>query len=312
MTELVIASGKGGTGKTSLVASLAEIIGRAVVVDCDVDAANLHLVVHHHVKETHDFSASYRARILHNRCDDCGDCYRACRFDAIEEDPMAAPGSRYRIAPFSCEGCGLCVHKCPQRAIVFESVISGQWYLSDSDYGPFVHAELGVAQSNSGRLVSLLREQARTLSKATDNDLILIDGPPGIGCPVIASLTNAAYLLIVTEPSVSAVHDMQRLVEVARHFGVPCGLCINKCDIHEGQAERIERFAIDNGFVIHGMIPFDPAFTEAQTRREPYVRLASRANVRLVEDLWRSLEIAVASTAPRSMTKVLQFKPGNP
>jgi MinD superfamily P-loop ATPase len=297
MFELVVASGKGGTGKTSLVAALAELAGPSVLVDCDVDAANLHLIVSHETLETHDFWSGRRASIDIDGCTACGVCSEYCHFGAISTtcDPKATDGLRFSVDPLACEGCGLCVRLCPERVIAFEPVMSGQWFRSESDSGPFLHARLGIAQSNSGRLVSLLRQQSRETAESRGLDLILVDGPPGIGCPVIATLTNASYLLIVTEPSLSAVHDMERLADLAAHFRIKTGVCINKCDINREISLQIEKIASEQGLVFHGSIPYDPAFTEAQLRGCSYIKTGSGQGIDIIQRIWQSVQVDATS-----------------
>jgi MinD superfamily P-loop ATPase len=301
--ELIIASGKGGTGKTSLVGSLARLAGQAVLVDCDVDAANLHLIVSHTVRQRHQFSVSSRARIIREKCIPCGICAEVCRSEAIlqgsnnrdtnctdrrKTDP--ADSGFYRIDPLLCDGCELCVRVCPLGAIQFEPVVSGEWYVSESEYGPFLHARLGVAEANSGRLVSILRREAGAIARRGGLDLTLVDGPPGIGCPVIASLTGASYLLIVTEPSLAALHDMKRLLELAGHFQIRAGIVINKCDINENLADSIASYTATLGVPIHGRIPFDPVFTSAQVLGRPYVDVAGQREVAVIRKIWQSVK----------------------
>ncbi|MGD8605542.1 MAG: ATP-binding protein [Anaerolineales bacterium] len=291
MFELVVASGKGGTGKTSLTGALADLVGPAVLVDCDVDAADLYLIVPHEVLEEHDFSSSHRAVIDMEACSACSICLESCRFNAIKmtADPEARWRVRYSVDPSACEGCGLCVHLCPEETIRFEKVVSGRWFRSISEAGPFFHARLGIAQSNSGRLVSLLRQKSRETAKELGIDTILIDGPPGIGCPAIATLTDASYLLIVTEPSLSAIHDMQRLADLAEHFGIPAGICINKSDISEEISDEVERFASEKHLPVHGRFPYDPAFTEAQLQGRSYASFTSTKNIEMIRNLWKSI-----------------------
>jgi MinD superfamily P-loop ATPase len=285
MRELAIVSGKGGTGKTSLMGSFAAIAGKAILVDCDVDAADLHLIVNHKILEEHDFSSSSRASIIEETCLLCGICAEKCRFDSIIHQYKSS-GECYQVDPLACEGCGLCKQVCPCDAIAFESVISGKWFRSDSEYGPFFHAKLGIAEANSGKLVSTLRQQALGLSKRADLDMIIIDGPPGIGCPVIASITGTSYILIVTEPSLSAIHDMKRIFALAEHFDIKAGMCINKFDINLELSRQIEKFAADNDIPVHGRIPFDPMFIEAQIKGVPYIKVASPERAQIVKNIW--------------------------
>ncbi|HOP06566.1 MAG TPA: ATP-binding protein [candidate division Zixibacteria bacterium] len=291
MFELVVASGKGGTGKTSMVGSLADLIGPAVLIDCDVDAANLHLIVPHRMTAEHDFSSSSKAFLDPEICTACGVCVDSCRFEAISmiADSKSQWGVRIEIDPLACEGCGLCTHLCAFGALSFNKVSSGRWFESEYENGPFLHAKLGIAQSNSGRLVSLLRETARKTAAARGLDMILVDGPPGIGCPVIASLTNASYLLIVTEPSLSAIHDMTRLVELAEHFKIKTGICINRYDIDVEISERIDRFAAEKQIPVHGRIPFDPAFTQAQLQGKSYIQVSSPEGVERIKHILRGI-----------------------
>ena len=298
MTEIVIASGKGGTGKTSLVGSLAHLARESVIVDCDVDAANLHLLIKHEVKENHEFSTSNCASIDMAVCSSCGLCHELCRFNAIDKlyDAGSIGEYRYRVEPLACEGCGLCVHACPSEAIAFKPVLSGHWYRSDSVYGPFFHGRLGIAQGNSGRLVSLLRGKARESSQNLGLDTILIDGPPGIGCPVIASITGANYLLIVTEPSKSAIHDMERLVKLAEHFRIPTAVCINKCDINEMLTAQVKRYAETLGIPVLGEIRFDQVFIDTQIMGQPYIASAVGPNADAIRKMWAKITESITET----------------
>ncbi|MFH1687927.1 MAG: ATP-binding protein [bacterium] len=295
MTELVVVSGKGGTGKTSIVGSLAALSRKKVMVDCDVDAADLHLILRNQIMRASEFTGGKRASIVDDKCTDCGMCLECCRFDAIKHDVSEenATGEQYWIDPFACDGCGVCTRHCPEMAIEFKEVISGEWYLSDTTYGPLLHARLGLAQANSGKLVSLLRQQARFLAGEKNLDLIIIDGSPGIGCPVIASITGTDYVLIVTEPSMSAMHDMDRLLQLTQHFRIPTGICINKADINLALTAQIEKYAENQGVAVLGQVPFDPTVTEAQLARTTVVdRQAGSANIG-IRHLWAKLSKAL-------------------
>ncbi len=289
MTELVVLSGKGGTGKTSLVGSLAALSRDKVLVDCDVDAADLHLILQNKVRRTIEFIGGKQASIVDKRCTNCGVCQEYCRFDAIKYQAENAGGERYWIDKHACDGCGVCVRHCPEQAIEFKEVVSGEWYVSDTPHGPLVHARLGFAQANSGKLVSLLRQQARLLADKNGFDLIIIDGPPGIGCPVIASITGVGYVLIVTEPSMSALHDMERLLQLTNHFRIPTGICINKSDISPDLTSRIEEFAEKQKVKILGRIPFDPAMTAAQLAGTTVVEHVDTGVSENIALLWSSL-----------------------
>ena len=292
VTELVIVSGKGGTGKTSLVGSLAALSKNKVLVDCDVDAADLHLILQNNVQKTSEFLGGKQASIVQDDCTSCGFCLEYCRFDAIkhEVDAENPSGERYWIDKHACDGCGVCVRHCPEQAIDFKEVVSGEWYISDTPYGPLVHARLGIAQANSGKLVSVLRQQARLLADKKDLDLILVDGPPGIGCPVIASITGAGYIMIVTEPSMSAMHDMERLLQLTNHFRIPTGICINKSDINPDLTSQIEAFAEKQKVSILGRIPYDPAVTSAQLAGTTVVEHAADGASKHIALLWSTLD----------------------
>lgn len=255
MKEMVIISGKGGTGKTSIVASFAALADKCVVADADVDAADLHLVLEPTIVHREDFSGGSRARITSEQCTACGKCEEVCRFDAISYD---GPGNgkvdkTYRIDPIACEGCGVCAYFCAEKAIEFGPVVNGQLFVSETRCGPMVHAKLGIAEENSGKLVTAVRKEARQLAEKQERELIIVDGPPGIGCPVIASLTGASLAFIVTEPTLSGEHDLHRVLELTRHFGIPAAVCVNKWDLNPSMAEQIERKA--KAGVGHGCRP---------------------------------------------------------
>nr|MBN2277395.1 4Fe-4S binding protein [candidate division Zixibacteria bacterium] len=286
--ELVILSGKGGTGKTSLVGSLAVLAENKILVDCDVDAADLDLIIQGEKGQPNEFTASKKAIIDSELCTDCGICREHCRFNAIEYNDTGTGGS-YRIDPLACEGCGLCVYLCPDKAIGLHPVVSGQWFLSKTDYGPLIHANLGIAQGNSGRLVSLLRKTARDLAESEGRELIIVDGPPGIGCPVIASLTGADYVVLVTEPSKSAFHDLERIISLVSHFRLPLGICINKFDINPALTQEIENFAIQKGIVLLGRIPYDPEITRAQIAGKPVIEFVDNETGRLIRQIWEKI-----------------------
>lgn len=258
MKELVIISGKGGTGKTSLVAAFASLAENKILCDADVDAADLHLLMAPKVGEHHDFQGGNTAIINPNLCTECGLCRDLCRWDAISED--------FNVDSLECEGCGVCVYFCPEEAIEFPVNTCGEWYISDTRFGPMVHARLGIAEENSGKLVTLVRMESKKLAEEKDLDLIITDGPPGIGCPVIASIGGASAVLIVTEPTVSGRHDMERVAQLAVHFNVPTMMCVNKFDLNTGQTSEIEEFAVEKNVKVLGRIPFDPMFTKAMVQ----------------------------------------------
>jgi MinD superfamily P-loop ATPase len=269
-----VISGKGGTGKTSVVASFAALARDAVIADCDVDAADLHLVLEPRVRETHAFVGGHEAVIRQSDCEAGGTCRDVCRFDAVRAGPDP---NRFVIDPFACEGCGVCVEFCPSRAIDFPEQNCGEWFVSTTPHGPMVHARLGIAAENSGKLVSTVRGEAKRVAATHGSKLILVDGPPGIGCPVIAAMTGATAVLVVTEPTVSGKHDMERVLELATHFKIPVAMCVNRWDINPEAADRIEAHGRDHGAVIAGRIRYDPAVTRAQVAGRTVVEIGGAA-----------------------------------
>ena len=289
--ELVVISGKGGTGKTSIVAAFATLAENAVLADCDVDAADLHLVLDPRIVRRETFSGGCRARIMPERCTACGKCAEVCRFDAVS-CRSAGEGEReklFRIDPIACEGCGVCAWFCPEGAIEFAPAVNGEWFLSETRAGPMVHAKLGIAEENSGKLVSLVREQARETAKSRERDLVLIDGSPGIGCPVIASITGADLALVVTEPTLSGLHDLERVSDLTRHFRVETLICINKWDINEHLTLEIEALARRRGLKLAGRVRYDRAITEAQIRRQSIAEYAMDGVTADVRRLWANV-----------------------
>lgn len=266
--ELVIISGKGGTGKTSIAASFAVLAGFPVIADCDVDAADMHLILAPGVRERHEFRCGNEAVIRPDDCTACGRCRDLCRFDAIAE---VKGGGWYVVDPVACEGCGVCVRFCPAQAIDFPEVVQGEWMVSETRSGPMVHARLGIAAENSGKLVSTVRREARRLAEENGHRLVLVDGPPGIGCPVIASMTGASQALVVTEPTVSGEHDLERVLKLARHFDIPAAVCVNKWDLNPAMTERIETTANNSGILVAGRIRYDPWVTSAQMQERAVV-----------------------------------------
>ena len=278
MKEVVILSGKGGTGKTSIVGSFAAIAQNEVLADCDVDAADLHLLLTPSVKEENEFWSGRVAVIDEEKCTQCGLCQEMCRFEAIED---------FRVDPVSCEGCGFCYHVCPVDAITMKESLTGRWFISDTKYGPLVHARLGIAQENSGKLVALVRQQAKQIAERDGLDYIISDGPPGIGCPVISSLSGANLALLVTEPTLSGMHDLERVLGVCHHFGVPALVCINKHDINEDNTRQIEYYCRNQGVGIAAKIPFDNAVTEAIVQGLPVVEYSQGKVTHEIERLWQ-------------------------
>jgi MinD superfamily P-loop ATPase len=270
LKQIVILSGKGGTGKTSVAAAFAHLAAngagqtRTVLVDADVDASNLELVLSPQVQETHEFAGGQVAIVDQERCEGCGVCVELCRFDAISEE-----NGVYTVDPIACEGCALCFYQCPSEAIRTEEQVAGLWFRSRSRYGPLFHAALWPAQENSGKLVTLVKQQGRLLAMDEDRDLVLVDGPPGIGCPVISAAAGADLALIVAEPTAAGIHDMARALATTAHFDVPSLVCINKADLHPLGAAEIEEFCSQNGLPVVGRLPFDTAVTEAMVQGRP-------------------------------------------
>lgn len=270
MKQLVILSGKGGTGKTSVSAVFAHLVSisssplRAVLADADVDAANLEFVLTPNILEEHEFVGGKIAVIDQAICAGCGTCKSVCRFDAVYET-----GQTFEIDPIACDGCAACVYQCPSEAIQMQTQTAGQWFHSETGYGHFFHAALRPAQENSGKLVTMVKQQARLFAMEESYDLVIVDGPPGIGCPVISAVSGASLALIVTEPTAAGAHDMRRVLETTAHFGVPALVCINKADIYPEGAAEIEEFCREQGIQVLGRIPFDVSVTQAMVQGQP-------------------------------------------
>jgi len=293
MKELVVISGKGGTGKTSLTACFAMLADRPVVADCDVDAADLHLVLAPRIRERHEFLSGHEAVIRQDDCIGCGECQANCRFDAVKITRDSSGAPRCSIDPVSCEGCGVCVRFCPERAIDFPERLCGEWMISETRSGPMVHARLGVAAENSGKLVSTVRREARRIAEEGQRNLVIVDGPPGIGCPVIASITDATLVLVVTEPTVSGEHDLERVLALARHFQIPAVVCVNKWDLNIEMTERIEDRARRGGARVAGRIRYDRSVTSAQMQERAVVESEAPC-VRDIQQVWNQLGLQEA------------------
>jgi len=286
MKELVVISGKGGTGKTSIAASLAVLSGNCVIADCDVDAADLHLVLEPEIISSEDFSGGNRAEIRTEDCSLCGKCMDLCRFNAIYRNPET---KSLHIDPIACEGCGVCAWFCPEKAIALFPAVNGKCYVSKTRHGTMVHAKLGIAEENSGKLVSLVRKKARPLAEEQGRSLLIIDGAPGIGCPVIASLTGADFVLIVTEPTLSGMHDLRRVAELLLHFKIRGAICINKWDLNPQVALEIQKQAEAYALEIAGQIRYDHAVTEAQIYKMTVVEYSEIGSSEDISLLWHNL-----------------------
>ena len=278
MKEIVVLSGKGGTGKTSIVASFASLAQSKVLADCDVDAADLHLLLKPKVKEKKEFWSGQVAFIDKEKCTECGLCQELCRFEAIKD---------FEVDPLFCEGCGFCYQVCPVDAIAMKDSMSGHSFISETKYGYLCHARLGIAQENSGKLVALVRQNAKLIAERENLDYIITDGPPGIGCPVISSLSGASLALLVTEPTLSGIHDLERVIGVCRHFGVPVLVCVNKYDLNEENTYRIESYCANEGIEVAARISFDNVITEAIVQGLPVVEYSNNKVTQQIKELWQ-------------------------
>ena len=289
MKELVVISGKGGTGKTSLVACFAALSESKVLVDCDVDAADLHMVVGTRIHYREPFRGGKKASIVAERCSECGECEKVCRFGAISTNGNTSGPVTFKIDPIACEGCGVCTHFCPVDAIEFEEVVNGEWFVSETRHGPMVHAKLGIAEGNSGKLVSLVRNRARMIAEKEGLQMVLIDGPPGIGCPVIASVTGTDLVLVVTEPTLSGLHDLERVRQLAAHFKIRTAACVNKCDLNPEMSSRIEEHCRETGVEIVGRISYDIAVTSAQIAKTSVVEYSNAPISQEIRRMWKRI-----------------------
>lgn len=284
MKEVVVLSGKGGTGKTSLTAAFATLAQNAVVADCDVDASNLHLLLHPVVRESEEFTGGHVASIREEDCTSCGLCATLCRFGAV-----SVVDGKHAIS--HCEGCGVCVEFCPSGAIDWTPSVSGAWMVSDCAYGPMVHARLRPGAENSGKLVSKVRDLAREQARFHGRDLVLIDGPPGIGCPVIASLAGVDAALIVAEPTPSGIHDLERILELTGHFGIDTRILVNKSDLNGDLTRKIRDLAEGRSIAVAGILPYSPLLTRSQVEGLSIVLWSPESEiVHRIEEIWKETE----------------------
>jgi len=283
--QLVIASGKGGTGKTSIMASFAVLAEPLVLVDADVDAADLHLLLNPRVQHEEDFIGGIIARLDPERCTQCMECEGSCRYGAL----ILKEGEDFRVDETACEGCGVCARVCPVEAIDILDNVNGRWFKSETDYGPMFHARLGIAEENSGKLVALLRQQAKEIAERDGHELIMVDGPPGIGCPVMASVTGADMIVFVAEPTISGRHDLGRVADLAAHFKIPAVAIINKCDINPDMARELREDCDGRGVEVIAEVPYDSDVTGAIVAARPLVEYSDGPASAAVKAAWESL-----------------------
>ena len=286
MKQITVISGKGGTGKTTLVASFAALAENKVIADCDVDAPDLHLLLHPEIIKKEEFKGLKVAVMDKTLCTECGTCEETCRFNAI----ALTEESGYAVNPARCEGCGACVFACPQEALTLKERVSGYAFVSKTKYGTMAHAQLNIAEEASGKLVTVVRNTAQQVAEKESCELILIDGAPGIGCPVIASLTGVDLALIVTEPTMSGLHDLERILDVTRHFGIGSVVCINKYDINEENSKRITEFCRQRGVEMVGNIPYDPVVTEAMVAGKPVIEFSEGRVSDAIKNVWEGIK----------------------
>ncbi|WP_353683427.1 ATP-binding protein [Thermodesulfovibrio sp. 3907-1M] len=312
MKQILIISGKGGTGKTFFTGCLATALNNKVLVDCDVDAANLHLLLHPEIKETHDFTGGKIASIDEAKCIQCGACKEVCKFNAINEIfqsfqietlkhsrsvipslPILCHSERQRrisssvfqVDELSCEGCTICSYVCPEEAITLNDRISGQYFISETRYGTLIHARLGIAQENSGKLVTKLRELAKETAQEKGCEYVVIDGPPGVGCPVMASMTGVDLVVAVTEPTLSGMHDLMRVIELSKHFNIPVKVVINKHDLNTEMSSQIVKAVESSGIEVCGKIPFSEDILASVKAGKPFLEFTKNSLTKEIEEL---------------------------
>jgi len=290
MKELVIISGKGGTGKTSVAAAFAYLAGdKAIIADCDVDAADMHLLLKPEMSDGEDFYSGVLAVIDQDKCIGCGECAEVCRFDAVKEEE-----GDYNVIPLECEGCGYCARICPEEAIDMPLQNVGKWYDSGIKSGSrMIHAKLGIGAENSGKLVAHVKKAARKLAEDGDKDFIIVDGSPGVGCPVVSSLSGADYVVLVTEPSVAGIHDLKRVHELVSNHQIKAGCIINKYDLNEGKTAEIEEFLKNEGIALLSLIPYNEDFTRAMTVGKTIVEYGDSELSDIIIESWERVRGAV-------------------
>ncbi len=280
--QLTIISGKGGTGKTTFTAAFAQLTENKVMADCDVDAADLHLILTPTVQKSSPFYGGRNPVVDLENCTRCGVCTDVCRFDAIHDGVVDL---------FACDHCALCAHACPEHVIKMEDAHSGDWFVSDTRFGPMVHAKLGIAEENSGKLVTVVRKEAVDIAKKQGRSWVIVDGPPGIGCPVTAALAGVNKVLIITEPTLSGIHDMERVLSLAAHFNIPAQVCINKYDVHLANTRQIEAYCLQKGIEVVGEIPFHRGVIEAMVAGKTIVEADVPEVAPLMRQVWEKVMV---------------------
>lgn len=291
MPEILIISGKGGTGKTSLTAAFAHLAGNAVICDLDVDAPDLHLLLNPNPQSEHDFYAGNKAFIQPEQCCDCGICSQVCRYEAVRPED-----TKPVIDPLKCEGCKVCVEFCPDNAIEFFPKQCGTWFQSDTRFGPLLHAQLFPGEENSGRLVALLRQKAKEIRKARKAWLVLSDGPPGIGCPVISALAGVDLAVIVTEPTPSGLHDFKRIAALCDHFKIPAAVIVNKSDLNDQTTGKIISACDANGYHMAAKLPHDAVFVHAMVRNKTVTEFYDGPMAMQIRQAWNNILALVDPT----------------
>jgi MinD superfamily P-loop ATPase len=283
--QIAIISGKGGTGKTTLAGSLSVLFDNHIIADCDVDSSNMHLILKPKIKETIQYKAGHKAEILESKCIGCGKCQQVCRYDAIHKRGT----DKYSVDPFACEGCKACVLVCPTKAVDFVLNHPGDYFISDTKYGPFVHAELKPGEEMSGGLVAQVRKQALKMAVDKRKAYVIIDGAPGIGCPATSSLTGTDYAILVTEPTVSGIHDMERMMEVIKHFKIPFSVVINRYDMNEEKSKEIEALCEKENIRVLGKISFDEKVNAANSNEMPVVEVQDSRAAEAIQSIFKKL-----------------------
>jgi len=284
--EVAVISGKGGTGKSSVVASLASISKNILLADCDVDAANQYLLFQPNHSEEEVFVSGQKAEINYDVCTQCGKCINYCEFGAISE-----VNGRVEISEISCDGCRLCERICPVNAISMLDNDKSRLYSGTFRYGHMVYGRLAPGEENSGRLVSLVREKAKEIAKENNYEVILYDGPPGIGCPVISTITGIDKVIIVTEPTLSGKHDLERALETVFHFRIYAMVVINKYDLNAEMTEEIKQYCATMNVPVVALLPYEPVVTEAMVNGKSYVEYAPESIVsKNTLNIWKNIQ----------------------